>query len=133
MKRLLHLAAIALALGGCASTPGGMRDDPSVKRVVVLDLGYQTVLKRLVDWWGECGGSSMLPIGQLINDVQHYPDLRQATIVRGATGVGTQIHGVIDLREVGAGKTEMTTYYKIRPDANAAQQRKAAEGSRSCE
>ena len=57
------LTALAVILGGCASTPGALRSDAGATRVVVIDAGYQMVLKRLVDWSDECTPSPVLPLG----------------------------------------------------------------------
>lgn len=132
MRVRTALALCALVCAGCASTPGGMRGDPDAKRVMVIEAGYQVVLKRLVDWNAECVGGPVAPIGQVINDVQHYPDMRTASIVRGAMGVGTQIFEVIDLREISPGRTEMTFYAKASTDTRAAAKRRIAEGAGRC-
>lgn len=132
MKLRAWMAGGLLVLVGCASTPGGLRNDPEARRVMVLDVGYQTVLKRLVDWQAECVAGPLVPIGQVINDVQHYPDTRSASIVRGAMGMGTQIFEVIDLREISPGKTEMTFFAKASTDTRAAAKRRIAEGDSRC-
>lgn len=125
----LILAALAT---GCATSPGNMRLDPEAKRTVVAEVNYQLALKRLTEQWAECTPSPMLPIGQLINDVQHYPDLRVATIVRGSSGIGTQIHQVIDLKEIGPGRTEITLYTKVRADELASRTARIVRGDLSC-
>ncbi|MDP3610685.1 MAG: hypothetical protein Q8R98_02425, partial [Rubrivivax sp.] len=105
--RVTTFAAL-IALSGCASTPDGLRENVSGKRELVLSVGYQTVLKRLVDHNRKCVGGPLLPIGSVINDVDHYPDLRTATIVRGAQGFGRDIFQVYDLVEVAPGATRLT-------------------------
>lgn len=131
-KQALMAWAMAAVLAGCASTPGGMRTDADAKRVAMVEANYQLVLKRLVDHWAECGPQPVLPIGQAINDVQHYPDLRQASIVRGGQGFGTQILHVIDLRETAPGRTEMVTYTKVATDTFAARMMRVAGGASGC-
>lgn len=126
------LVAACVAMVGCASTPGGMRGDPEAKRVMIIEAGYQVVLKRLVDWNAECVAGPLVPVGQVINDVQHYSDARTASIVRGSMGVGTQIFEVIDLREISPGRTEMTFYAKASTDTRAAAKRRIAEGDGRC-
>lgn len=132
MRVRTALALCALVCAGCATTPGGMRGDPEAKRVMIIEVGYQTALKRLVDWQAECVMGPLVPIGQVINDVQHYSDIRSASIVRGAMGIGTQITEVIDLREIAPGRTEMTFYAKASLDKRAAAQRRIAEGDSRC-
>jgi hypothetical protein len=133
MNKTIAAAAAALALlAGCASTPGGMRADLEAKRVQVVPMGYQLALKRLVDHHAECSAAPVLPLGQMINDVQHYPDLRTASIVRGASGMGTQIVEVVDLREPEPGRTEITTWSKKDRDELAARTLRVVQGSTSC-
>lgn len=127
------LTALVVIFGGCASTPGGLRSDASATRVAVIDSGYQLVLKRLVDWSDECTASPVLPLGQVIDQVRDYPDLRQATIVRGASGVGTQIYLVIDLQEIEPAKTEMKVYSRAAPDRQMARHRRVANGGTGCD
>jgi len=136
-RRLAAAAATALALTlgltGCATSPGGMREDADARRTVQLDLPYQLVLKRIVDRFDECTPAPMLPIGSAINNVSHYPDLRQASIVRGGEGIGRQIVEVIDIRETAPGHTELVVFRKVRADAVAAMRRRWAEGGMSCD
>lgn len=102
---------LSVLLAAC-STPGDLKSNNPEPAVFSVKAGYQTVLKRMVDQHRECAGGPLLPIGQLINDVQHYPDLRQATIVRGASGFGTQTHQVIEIRETAPNQTEVKLYQR---------------------
>ena len=129
--KAVALSAV-LVLAGCASTPDGLRADASAKRVVVLSVGYQTVLKRLVDHHRNCVAGPLLPIGSAINDVDHYPDLRMATIVRGAQGFGRDIFQVYDLVEVAPGSTRLTMYFPLGTDRQAALAKRVAEGDGAC-
>lgn len=131
--RYCLLAMVVAGIAGCASSPGSMREDPEAKRTVQLDLPYQLVLKRIADQFVECTPAPMLPIGTFINDVRHYPDLRSASIVRGAEGIGRQIHEVIDIRELAPGKTEMVVFSKVRVDRIAAVRKRWAEGAATCD
>lgn len=106
MKTIITLFLAAL-LAAC-STPSDLKTNtPSV---FTVKTGYQLVLKRFNDQHMECAPLVLMPIGQLINDVQNYPDLRMATIVRGASGIGTQTHMVIEIRETAPNETEVKLY-----------------------
>jgi hypothetical protein len=128
----LALAFSAAVLVGCATSPQGMRSDDEAKRVFTVAAPYQLVLKRLVENHAECASGPLLPIGQVINDVQNYPDLRSATIVRGASGFGTQTHQVFDIRELTGNKTEVSFWMKIRTDHWAHEYQRIAEGGKGC-
>lgn len=82
--------------------------------VFTVNVGYQQVLKRFVDQHRECDLVPLLPLGTAINDVQNYSDMRMAVITRGASGVGTQTHQVIELRETAPGQTEVKLYQRFR-------------------
>lgn len=108
MNKTVALAVIALA--GCAGTPAGLAQ-PENAASFTVDAGYQEVLRNIAAGTRECGPKQLVPIGQQINDVQHYPDLREGKITLGASGVGTQIYQVIDVRERD-GITGVTVYAK---------------------
>lgn len=77
--------------------------------------------------------SPLLPIGQVINDVQHYPDLRMATIIRGASGFGTQTHQVFDIKETAQNTTEVTFRQRFALAKFAAFYERIANGGVGCE
>ena len=134
MKRSILFSVIGLAAlaSGCATSPQGMREDLASRRVFTVQEGYQLVLKRLVDNHQKCAMGPLLPIGQVINDVQNYPDLRMATIVRGASGFGSQTHQVFDIKETAPNRTEVSFWMKMRTDHWAREYQRVAEGSTSC-
>ena len=109
MYRYACLVLCALLAACAATTPDELRAKPAVKKVLVLDENYQVVLKRLVKWDQECRGKPIVLIGHLYNDVEHYPDLRQATIARRSRRWDNVMEAV-DLLEIAPGKTEMTVY-----------------------
>ena len=109
----LFLTLAALALSAC-STPADLKRNNPEAAVFTVNAGYQTVLKRIVDQHRECDMVPILPIGQAINDVQNYTDLRTAIITRGASGVGTQTHQVIEITETAPGKTEVKLFQRFR-------------------
>lgn len=129
-----YLAAIfaVVAASGCASTPDALKQDASNKREVTLPIGYQTVLKRLVEHEQKCGHRPLLPVGSMVNEVSHYPDLRTARIVRGAEGIGRDVRMVIELDEPAASTTRMAMYFMFRPDAGAARLVEVANGRADC-
>jgi hypothetical protein len=132
MRSLSIALTVIAALAGCATSAGNMRQDPEAKRSVLLPINYQLVLKRINERFAECTPAPMLPLGTMINDVQHYSDLRQASITRGAEGVGRQIHEVIDIRETAPGQTELSVFSKVRKDEKLATMRRWAEGDLAC-
>lgn len=97
-----------------------------------MNAGYQVVLKRYVDHHQRCDGAPLVPLGQLINEVSNYPDLRLASIVRGAQGIGRQIYTVIEISETAPGVSKIELWSKIRPDDWARHYKNVAEGSDSC-
>lgn len=112
MKSLLSVfsaAVLFVFLSGCSSTPASLQKE-EYKTAFEVSMSYQTVLKRIVEGNRECGFSPLLPIGQVINDVEHYPDLKEARIVKGASGIGTQIHQVITVKEVQQGITRVELF-----------------------
>lgn len=129
MEKLMLLLAAGV-LAGC-STPGDLKagNEPAVFSV---DVGYQQVLKRFVDQHRECDASPLLPLGTVINDVQNYSDMRMATITRGASGVGTQTHQVIELRETAPGRTEVKLYQRFRVAHFAEVYKGWASGGTTC-
>lgn len=130
MKKQLSILALAAALTGC-STPGDLkRDYPPV--TFKADAGYQLVLKRLVDRHQECAMAPLLPLGQVINDVQNYPDLRSATIIRGASGIGSQTNQVFEIRETGPNQTEVSFTQRFRVEHFAAYYERVANGGAGC-
>jgi hypothetical protein len=131
MNRLMVVAIIVLA--GCASTPGKLAQ-PENAETFELEMGYQEALRNIAAGTRECAPLQMLPLGQQINDTQHYPDMRQGRITLGASGVGTQITQVVDVQESEPGKTKVTVYAK-HPRTRAAYARNArrwATGDMSC-
>jgi len=132
MKKMFALAAVvaAVLVVGC-STPADLKADRA-PAVFTVPVGYQLVLKRLVEQHQLCAMVPLLPIGQMINDVQNYPDLRMATITRGASGIGTQTHQVLELREVGAGQTEVKLYQRFAPEKFAKAYERNALGENVC-
>lgn len=129
MKRLFLVLAVVL-LAAC-STPNDLkRDYPPVSFKV--QSGYQLVLKRLVDQHQECTSGPLLPIGQVINDMQHYPDLRMATIVRGASGFGSQTHQVFEIRETAPNETTVSFTQRFAVAKFAAFYERVANGDKGC-
>lgn len=128
----LPALAAAAALIGCATSPGSMREDQAAKRSAVLDLPYQLVLKRIVDQYAECTPAPILPIGTMINDVHHYPDLKTASITRGAEGIGRQIHQVIDIAASPTGGTQLTVFSKMATDGWFSKIKGWAQGGTGC-
>lgn len=124
--------AIFVFLTGCASTPQGLKDDQEAKRAFVVPENYQLVLKRIVEQNQECRAQPLLPIGQVIFDVQHYPDLKEATISSGASGFGTQIYEVINIQGLPNGGASVTTWSKIRTDEFSRRIAKIAAGEKGC-
>ena len=129
MKKLVVIA-IAVAISGCATSPQGL-EKPEYANTFTLDQGYQLTLKNIVDGDEECRRGPLLPIGQVINDVHNYPDLREAKIVQGASGVGRQIYRVITIRDVD-GRSEVTVYAKNHGAKIAEQYSSWARGDRAC-
>lgn len=130
MKRVLIVAVLGLA--GCASTPATVTT-PSNGTTFTVDANYQAVLKNIAAGTRECAAVQLLPFGQQINDVQHYPDLREGRITLGASGVGTQIIQVIDVKEQGAGAAvTVYTKYSASRDAFVANAKRWASGNMSC-
>lgn len=129
--RALHLLLVA-ALCGCATSPQGM-EQPENAAAFTVSQPYQLTLKRIVDADAECQPVQLVPIGQVINDVQHYPDLREAKIVKGASGIGRQIYQVIVVREPPAGGSEVVLYAKAHRGDLLARLRRWATGDPSCD
>lgn len=129
MKKIACMAL--LVLGGCATSPKGL-EKPELASSFFVDIPYQLALKRIVEADGECRRGPLVPVGQTINDVQNYPDLREAKIVQGASGVGTQIYTVIAIKEVEPGRTQVTLYAKATRERLAARLKSWAEGGSGC-
>ncbi|MDX9688803.1 hypothetical protein [Halopseudomonas formosensis] len=129
MKKIV-LFAVLVVLSACATSPQGL-ERPEYATTFQLDQGYQLSLKNIVDGDEECRRGPLLPVGQVINDVHHYPDLREAKIVQGASGFGRQIYRVISVRGVDAG-TEVTVYAKHHGAKIAEQYALWARGNRDC-
>lgn len=123
---------LAVLLAAC-STPGDLKAGNPEPAVFKVKAGYQLVLKRLVDQYAECAGGPILPIGQVINDVQNYADLRQATITRGASGFGTQTHQVIEIRETAPNETEVKLYQRFAVAKFGALYERWSNGGSGCE
>lgn len=130
MKAMVVAGLVLLA--GCATSPANLQR-PENAVSFTLPQPYQLTLKRIVDTDTECQGGGLMLIGQLINDVQHYPDLREAKIVQGAQGVGRQIYQVIVVREPPQGGTEVVLYSKAHREDRLARLRRWATGDASCE
>lgn len=107
--RLLSIGVAVLALAGCASTPGNLAQ-PDNAASFELERGYQEALRDIAAGTRECPPPQFLPLGQQINDTQHYPDLREGRITLGASGVGTSITQVVDVKEIAPGRTRVTVY-----------------------
>lgn len=129
MNRILIAFAVA-AVVGCASSPQGM-EQPENATTFTVDQPYQLTLKRIVEADENCRRGPLLPIGQTINDVQHYPDLREAKIVQGASGIGRQFYQVTTVKEVGDA-SEVTVYAKSQRDERAATMKRWANGDPTC-
>ncbi|HIE1100622.1 MULTISPECIES: hypothetical protein [Stenotrophomonas] len=126
-----HLSlVIAALLAGCATSPKGL-ERPEYASAFTVDQGYQLTLKQIVAAIEECRPVQLLPVGQLINDVQNYSDLKEARIVQGASGVGTQIYKVIVLKEVEQATT-VTLYTRMRAGEELEKLKKWAMGSTDC-
>lgn len=121
---------IAATLAGCATSPKGL-ERPEYASAFTLDQGYQLTLKQIVAAMEECRPVQLLPVGQAINDVQNYNDLKEARIVQGASGVGTQIYKVIVLKEV-EGITTVTLYTRMHAGKELEKLKKWAAGSTEC-
>lgn len=128
MRRLS--VVIAALLVGCATSPKGL-ERPEYASTFTVDQGYQLTLKRMVAAIEECRPVQLLPVGQAINDVQNYSDLKEARIVQGASGVGTQIYKVIVLKEVEQ-VTTVTLYTRMRAGEELEKLKKWASGSAEC-
>ncbi|MBV6781627.1 hypothetical protein KWH04_13395 [Xanthomonas campestris pv. trichodesmae] len=129
MKKIACIAL--LILSGCASSPKGL-EKPEFASSFVVEIPYQLALKRIVEADGECRPKPLVPVGQTINDVQNYPDLREAKIVQGASGVGTQIYTVITIKEVENGRTEVTLYAKATRERQADRLKRWVDGGSGC-
>lgn len=128
--RILIIAAVAL-LAGCSSTPQGLQQ-PEFATTFTVDQPYQLTLKNIVAGDNACRSGPLLPVGQVINDVEHYPDLREAKIVQGASGVGRQIYRVITISEPVVGQSQVTVYAKHYGEKIAGQYQTWATGSADC-
>ena len=133
MKRWMLVGGLVSALAGCASTPGGLAQ-PENEITFEVPMGYQEVLRNIAAGTRECAPVQLLPLGQQINDVQHYPDMRQGRITMGASGVGTQIYQVIDVLETQPGRTKVSVFAKNgrARDTFSARARRWAEGDMAC-
>ena len=129
--RTLSILIFAALVAGCSSTPQGL-EQPEFATSFRVDQPYQLTLKNIVDGDNACRSGPLLPVGQVINDVQHYPDLREAKIVQGASGIGRQIYRVISISEPAPGQSQVTIYAKHHGDKIAGQYRAWAGGSTDC-
>lgn len=130
MKIIPIIAAAIIALSGCTTNPSSM-EQPENAASFTVDQPYQLTLKRIVEADESCRRGPMLPVGQAINDVQHYPDLREAKIVQGASGIGRQIYQVTTVKEA-AGKSQVTVYAKSARDQRVATLKRWASGDPAC-
>ncbi|WP_208800379.1 hypothetical protein ACCQ13_14840 [Xanthomonas sp. NCPPB 1638] len=130
MKKIVLLAAAVIS--GCATSPKGL-EKPEFSSTFTVDAPYQLVLKRIVEADRECRPTQLVPIGQVINDVHNYPDLREAKIVQGASGVGTQIYVVISIKELQSNHSEVTLYARTARAKQSARLQRWAEGGGGCE
>lgn len=131
----LRCTAVALctmvALGACATSPANLKQ-PEYRSSVQVPLPYQLALKRIVDGDRECAPVQLVPIGQVINDVQNYPDLRMGTITKGSSGVGTQIYQVIEVHEIDAGSAEIILFTKTNRDKLLGRLERWSTGDTGC-
>lgn len=123
---------LCMVLAGCATSPANLQQ-PENAASFTLAQPYQLTLKRIVEADGECQAVQLVPLGQTINDVQHYPDLREARIVKGASGVGRQIYQVIEVREPPQGGSEVTLYTKLHRGKFLARLQRWATGDPACD
>lgn len=127
----LSCAALAMVTG-CATSPGNMKSNEN-KASATVSVPYQLALKRIVDNDRECMPTQLLPVGQVINDVQNYPDLRMGSITKGSSGIGTQIYQVIEVREVDPASSEIVLFTKSRRDQLLTRLTRWANGGSGCE
>jgi hypothetical protein len=132
---ILRSIAIALStimgLAACATSPANLKQ-PEYRSSVTVPQPYQLALKRIVEGDRECAPAQLVPIGQVISDVQNYPDLRMGTITKGASGVGTQIYQVIEVHEVDAGTAEIILFTKANRDKFLRRLERWSTGDTSC-
>lgn len=107
---MISIIFLALTISGCATTPAGL-EKPEYAHQFVVDQPYQTTLKNIVEANAECQTSPLFPLGQIINDIHDYSNLKEAKIVHGASGVGTQIYKVISVKEINS-KSNVVFYSK---------------------
>lgn len=133
MKRhCIGLLAITL-LAGCASTPEALKENPENRKAITVAVPYQLAFKRITEGQRECLPQNFVPIGQVINDAQLYPDLKMATITLGASGIGTQIRQHLEIASKGENSTELVLFAGTRPQAFLDRYARWANGSRSCD
>lgn len=128
--KLAALAVVTTILAGCATTPAGL-EKPQYATTYVLNIGYELVLKNIVEAHAECTNAPILPIGQVIYDVHDYPHLEEAKIVEGSQGIGRQIISVVHIKSIN-GATQLTVYLKGRSSGIRERYHRWAQGSRDC-
>lgn len=133
MKKLVCVALFAAFLAGCASSPQNLKSDPAAGRSFTVNASYQLVLKRIVDHHYACDAGPLFPFGQIINDVNHYPDLKHASIVRGTQGIGRQIFSVIEIHEHQPGVARVDVWAALKPNVMANYYARTANGQGTCE
>jgi hypothetical protein len=131
MKRIAAACGL-IALTACATTPGGL-ERPEYATAFEVAIPYQLALKNIVDADRECQQGPLLPIGQVIDDVQNYPDLGEAKIVKGSSGFGTQIYQVITVKAHGDSSAEVTLFSKAHREKFAARLKRWAGGDKNCD
>ncbi|PPU32126.1 hypothetical protein XspCFBP7912_13195 [Xanthomonas sp. CFBP 7912] len=107
---------------------------PEYGSTFTVEQPYQLTLKNILAGDQECRPIQLLPVGQQINDVQNFPDLREARIIQGASGVGRQIYDVIVIKELD-GKSVVTHYRKGEGTRRkfVTRTERWAHGSKSCD
>ncbi|MCD9046791.1 hypothetical protein [Luteimonas sp. MHLX1A] len=128
-RRLLTCATAVVLLSGCAMSPQGL-ERPEFASVFLVDQPYQLTLKNIVESEQSCRRAPLVPLGGAIDDVHHYPDLREAKIVYGAEGFGRQIYQVTHINEVDGG-SQVTVYARSALDKRTNLMRRWAVNDRS--
>lgn len=129
----LLLTALAALAAGCASTPEGLKADPSNRKAVTVAVNYQLAFKRITEAHRECAPLQLLPVGQVINEAHLYPDMKMGTLTIGASGFGTQIRQHLEITASGNASTELVLFAGTRPQAFLNRYEKWAKGQAVCD